>query len=111
MSTHRGVFLYVFGVVSGFTLVRFLSNYHYISDYNYSLDLHKIGARKAKGNAADHATLSHEALDALPGPRHTVKFKDERWHKGNCSAQVDLLSRSLNDTVFIAPSPASTASP
>ena len=58
--------------------MRFLSNYHYIS--NVSLDLHSSGGRESY--ATDHAVLSHEALDALPGPRDIVKFKDKHWHKG-----------------------------
>lgn len=90
--TRRGVFLYALGIITGFAVTSFSSNYNYMSKMPFSL--YKTGPREAY--AFNQAVLSHEALDALPGPRDIIKFKDKHLHKDN-----DSIAKQLHDQIRV----------
>jgi len=75
--TRRGVLLYAVGIITGFAVASFSSNYSYMS--NATLKMY---------TGLTEAVLTHEQLDALPGPRDIINFKDKHLHKGKCSGQV-----------------------
>jgi len=71
------VLLYAVGIITGFAVASFSSNYSYMS--NATLKMY---------TGLTEAVLTHEQLDALPGPRDIINFKDKHLHKGKCSGQV-----------------------